>query len=104
MAVKKATSRTRSTTKRGKTAKSATKSATKRVARSRSAAKAAPAEQVPQVEQVEQIEQIEQTERAPVVRRAASVETIERRAATYTPANDARPSRFTGEHYLRASG
>lgn len=77
MAVKKATSRTRSTTKRGKTTRSTTKRATK----TRSAAKSAPAEYTPTIERSGVAEPSAQT----------------------APAAE-RPSRFTGDHFMHASG
>jgi hypothetical protein len=77
MAVKKATSRTRSTTKRGKTARSTTKRATK----AKSSAKAAPVDHTPTIE--------------------LSAPTEPTVAAT---GSDERPSRFTGDYYLHATG
>jgi hypothetical protein len=77
MAVKKATSRTRSTTKRGKTARSTTKRATK----AKSSAKAAPADHTPTIELS-----------APAEPTAAAT------------GADERPSRFTGDYYLHATG
>jgi Domain of unknown function (DUF1917) len=77
MAVKKATSRTRSTTKRSKT----TRSTSKRTTKAKSAAKAAPVVYTPTTE------------------RPAFAEPVA--AATAT---DERPSRFTGGHYLHAAG
>jgi Bles03-like protein len=77
MAVKKATSRTRSTTKRSKT----TRSATKRVTKPKSAAKAAPVQYTPTVET-----------RAVAEPRVAATAAGER------------PSSFTGGHYLHAAG
>jgi hypothetical protein len=77
MAVKKATSRTRSTTKRGKTTRSTTKRATK----PRSAPKPASTDDTPTVE----------------------VSHFAAPAAAATAA-DERPSRFTGDYYLHATG
>jgi hypothetical protein len=77
MAVKKATSRTRSTTKRGKT----TRSTTKRAKKPRSAAKAAPADH------------------ASTIQVSGFVE-----SAAADPTIDERPSRFTGDYYLHAAG
>jgi hypothetical protein len=82
MAAKKATSRTRSATKRGKTTRTTTKRATK----PRSAAKPAPADNTPTIELSE----------------VAEPKIAEREAAA--SADDERPSRFTGDHYLHATG
>jgi hypothetical protein len=73
MAVKKATSRTRSTTKRGKT----TRSATKRAPKAKKSAKMAP------------------------VYHPRTIEPAEIAAAPTT--TDERPSRFTGDYYLHAT-
>jgi Bles03-like protein len=77
MAVKKATSRTRSTTKRSKT----TRSATKRVTKPKSAAKAAPVQYTPTV----------------------ALRAVPEPRAAATPTGES-PSRFTGAHYLHATG
>jgi hypothetical protein len=77
MAAKKTASRTRSTTKRGKTARSTTK----RAAKPRSAAKP---------ERADRTSTIQLSEPAG--------------PAIADSAVDARPSRFTGDHYLHAAG
>lgn len=89
MPAKKTTSRTRSATKRGKTTRSTTKRATKR----RSAAKAAPSEYTPPIRLARPTELAAAPTLAPAAAPAASV----------TAADD-RPSRFTGDHYLHATG
>jgi hypothetical protein len=86
MAVKKATSRTRSTTKRGKTTRSTTKRATK----PRSAKQAPPAHDTPTIELSGFAE--------PAAAATAAT------AATPVTAADDRPSRFTGDYYLHATG
>ena len=83
MTAKKAASKTRSTTKRTKT----TRSTTKRVTRPKSAAKSAAVKSAAAAE-------------------SASVDqatTIQLRAPA-EPTTDERPSRFTGDHYLHATG
>ncbi len=77
MAVKKVTSRTRSTTKKGKT----TRSTTKRTTRAKSSANAAPVDPTPPIELSGFTE-----------------------PATAPTATDGRPSRFTGDYYLHATG
>lgn len=77
MAAKKAASRTRSTTKRGKT----TRTTTKRTAKPRSAAKPAPADDTSTIE----ISGVAEPE-------------------TSTAPTDERPSRFMGDHYLHVAG
>jgi hypothetical protein len=87
MAVKKATSRKRSTTKRSKT----TRSTTKRAAKARSAAKPASAEET-SIQAEETSTQIETTQ-PDVTEPAAAISMT-----------DERPSRFTGDYYLHATG
>jgi hypothetical protein len=80
MAVKKATSRTRSTTKRGKTTRSTTKRATK----AKSATKRAPVAPVAYTPTIQLLRPAE--------------------PAAVATATDERPSRFTGDYYLHATG
>jgi hypothetical protein len=77
MAVKKGTSRTRSTTKRGKT----TRSATKRTTKAKRSVKPAPVHYAPTVELSARAE-----------------------PSAATIATDDRPSRFTGDYYIHATG
>jgi hypothetical protein len=101
MAVKKATSRTRSTTKRSKTTRSTTKRATKatkatkaKATKPTAATKVTPAAGVPKVAP---------TIYTPVYRPVSSPEHAPAPAAKVA-AGDDRPSRFTGDHYLHATG
>jgi hypothetical protein len=96
MAVKKATSRTRTTAK--KQAKT-TRAATKRAPRARSAAKpAAPAYEAPEIHVAEQVAEHVTEHVAEHV-----AERVKPRVAE--PALDGdRPSRYTADHYLHAKG
>jgi len=104
MAVKKATSRTRTTAK--KQAKT-TRAATKRAPRARSAAKpAAPVYEPPTIEVAEQVaeqfaEQVTKQVTKQIVERAKAQ--VGERAAEPIISGD-RPSRYTGDHYLHAKG
>ncbi|MFN2565123.1 MAG: putative phosphothreonine lyase domain-containing protein [Gemmatimonadaceae bacterium] len=87
MAVKKAASRKRTTTKRSKT----TRSTTKRAAKSRSPAKSARADHAPAIKR-------------PAVAEPVAAQAIEAEHAGTNLAYDERPSRFTGDYYLHATG
>jgi hypothetical protein len=121
MAVKKVTSRKRSTTKRGTTKRSPTKRATK----SRSAAKSERADLAPTIQSSEVAEEPRLEEPATAEPTAAEATPAEPTAAptaakpTLRPtvlrpaiarpgaaksATDTRPSRFTGDYYLHVAG
>jgi hypothetical protein len=86
MAVKKVTSRTRSTTKRAKTTRSTT---TKRATKRKKAADPAPVDNVP-------------VDNIPAVELSAAAQPVA--APTVAPtAMDERPSRFTADYYLHAT-
>jgi hypothetical protein len=119
MAVKKVTSRARSTTKRSTTKRSTTKRATK----SKSAAKSQRAELAPTIQPSEVVEEPRHEEAATAepaaVETTAAEPTAAPMAAKLRPtvlrpalarpaaaksATDTRPSRFTGDHYLHVAG
>jgi hypothetical protein len=122
MAVKKVTSRTRSTTKRSTTKRSTAKRATK----SKSAAKAERADRAPTIQPPEIAEPrfeeaattepttvepttAEETAAAPAAAKAPALKPTVLRPAMARPAaaksaTDPRPSRFTGDYYLHAAG
>ncbi|MDQ3997645.1 MAG: DUF1917 domain-containing protein [Gemmatimonadota bacterium] len=93
MAVKKATSRTRSTTKRAKTTRSAT---TKRATKATKATKARKAS-------VPIAASAPSGPVAPIAPTPALAEPIAAAPATVAATGE-RPSRFTGDHYLHATG
>lgn len=112
MAVKKVTSRTRSTTKRSTTKRSTTKRATK----ARSAAKSGRADRTPTIQpsevaepRLEESATAEPTIAEPTIAEpraaapTAAKPTVARPAAAKS-ATDTRPSRFTGDYYLHAVG
>jgi hypothetical protein len=118
MAVKKVTSRTRSTTKRSTTKRSTTKRATK----SKSAAKSEPVDLAPAIQPSEVAEEprleepataepttVEATPAEPTILRPTVLRPAVARPAAARPpaaksATDTRPSRFTGDYYLHAAG
>jgi hypothetical protein len=117
MAVKKVTSRKRSTTKRSTTKRSTAKRATK----SRSTAKSERADSTPLIQPSEIAEPTleepataeptaveptvaEPTAAAPTATKATVPRPAVARPAAAKSATDTRPSRFTGDHYLHAAG